>query len=223
LEVAAVLTCEQVREMDAAYALDALSEADAAAVRAHLVECAGHPELADLHAAAFALAYAVEERQPSPGLRERVLRSAGEGSRPERSRWQTRGWVLSAAAVALVVIGGALGVALLRSAGSEGEPFAKSFRTEDGIEVDVEADFGRPIAKLTFAHLEVPAEGDDYVVWAIRDGVWLSMGRFRPNDQGWWSGEFAFQLRRWDSLCVTTGQPIDPYTPHGEPLFIEPL
>jgi hypothetical protein len=223
--VAAVLTCEQVQELEAAFALGTLDGAEASAVLDHLESCDKHPGIPDLRAAVLALAFGAEEREPPAALRARVLTlAAPDGARGNRhAAWPVRRMVLGLAASVVVLLGAILAAVVISSSRDEADHYARSFTTEDGIEVRVEADFSRPVATVTFAHMQTLPEGEKYVVWAIRDGVWLSMGRFRPNESGWWSGEFAFQLREGDSLCVTQGEPIDPSIPHGQPLFIEPL
>jgi len=70
------LSCEQVDALLGAYALDALTAPEAADVAAHLETCVEHRQAADeLRQTVSLLALAVEEREPSPQLRDRVIAS----------------------------------------------------------------------------------------------------------------------------------------------------
>ena len=55
------MICDDVRELEAAYALDALGEDERAAVAAHLATCNDHPDLAHMRATVLALGHAAEE------------------------------------------------------------------------------------------------------------------------------------------------------------------
>lgn len=72
------MNCDEVRELLAAYALDALTAEESAAVREHLASCALHPELGELRATIEALAGTVDELEPPADLRARVLDVATE-------------------------------------------------------------------------------------------------------------------------------------------------
>lgn len=212
-----MLTCDQIHELEPGYAIGILSDVELGNLRDHLLTCERHPELAGLRAAAEALAYAVAEREPPARLRERVLADRGV-ARLGSSRGVPF-WLGSAAVV--VVIAAVVAVIAVTWPG-DGDVFVKSFTTHDDIEVELVADFSRASSTVTFAHLPALGPGQQYTTWAIRDGVWLSMGSFTANANGWWSGEFAFRMQPGDSLCLTSGDPSDQYS-RSEPLFIEPL
>jgi anti-sigma factor RsiW len=80
----------EIHDLTAAYALDALDEADAREYEAHLRDCARcRDELRDLSEAASALAYATPAPSPPPALRERILtdvRRDGSNVIPLRAR-----------------------------------------------------------------------------------------------------------------------------------------
>lgn len=71
------LSCDEVRELAAAYVLNGLNATDSAAVRAHLDgHWDAHPEFAELGAVAPALAYLTDPISPPPALKARVLAAA---------------------------------------------------------------------------------------------------------------------------------------------------
>lgn len=68
------LTHAEVDELLGAYALDALAESDRRRVEEHLADCEEHRRAAgELAAVTPRLALAVEEREPAPELRQRIL------------------------------------------------------------------------------------------------------------------------------------------------------
>ncbi len=127
------------------------------------------------------------------------------------------------AAVSAVIVALAAAATMSWTGGDQDEPVAKSFTTHGDIEVEPVADFTRARSIVTFAHLPALPPGQEYSTGAIRDGVWLKMGPFRANANGWWSGEFAFRMQPGDSLCLTGGAPTDSYQIALGPLFVEPL
>jgi anti-sigma-K factor RskA len=98
----------EIHDLTAAYALDALDEADAREYEAHLRDCRRcRDELRDLSEAASALAYATPAPSPPPALRERILtdvRRDGSNVVPLRTRrtlFATAGLAAVAACVAI--------------------------------------------------------------------------------------------------------------------------
>ncbi len=77
----ATLTCAQAEELLGAYALDALTAPEAMDVQAHVASCVEHRQAADeLRQTVSLLALAVDERDPSPELRDRVIESIRSAS-----------------------------------------------------------------------------------------------------------------------------------------------
>lgn len=71
------LTCDEVRELAAAYVLDALEADEAALVRSHLAAHPdGHPEIAELGAVIPALAEIVPIVEPPDSLKARIMDAA---------------------------------------------------------------------------------------------------------------------------------------------------
>jgi anti-sigma-K factor RskA len=71
------LTCDEVRELAAAFVLGALDPAEAAAVREHLSGCPeAHEEIAELGGVLPALAVSVPLVEPPSGLKARIMAAA---------------------------------------------------------------------------------------------------------------------------------------------------
>src|SRR4051812_4186679 len=99
------MNCSEVDDVLGAYALGAMSEADAQLVRDHMLTCRRHDaDLEELRGAARRIAASVEPVPPSPGLRSRVLAAIDaerESDRKTRDRdiraaprpiWTSPGW-----------------------------------------------------------------------------------------------------------------------------------
>lgn len=95
---------EELHDLVAPYALDALDEAERQAFERHLAECDRcRGQLAELQEAASALAYAAEGPEPPPALRERILEAARENGGARVVQLPKRRWLLPAAATAAAV------------------------------------------------------------------------------------------------------------------------
>jgi anti-sigma-K factor RskA len=71
------LSCDEVRDLAPAYVLGALERDEEAAVRDHLADCPeAHAEVTELGAVVPYLADAVEQIEPSPSLRDRIMAAA---------------------------------------------------------------------------------------------------------------------------------------------------
>ncbi|MGE0600377.1 MAG: zf-HC2 domain-containing protein [Dehalococcoidia bacterium] len=214
------MTCEQVRELEGAFALGALEPGEREEVAAHLEACGEHANISELRAAAMMLGASVEERQPPERLRARVLASAAGRSGPRRRltlvhRW----WYAAAASIVLVALGAVVMFATQDSGSSNKDLFVKEFVASD-VAVRFEAKFDDTYSRATFAGL---APREEYHLWVIRGEDWLSLGAFRANADGNWAGDFAFQARPGDSICLTVANPTPPSGPFGQPIFVEPI
>ena len=215
-------TCERFDELE--YALGLMDETEELAVAEHLLTCAQHSELAGLQSTGVALAFAGGEREPPIALRARVLGAVAQKNPESKGRFARRRLWVPAAAAAVLVLAFAAWVTLPLESGEDDALFVKAFHTDSAIDVEVLADFSQPSARITYAGLIALPAGHEYSAWVIRGEEWLKMGAFRPNEEGGWSGEFAFQLDPSDKLCLTSGPPLDNYGERrDEPLFIEPL
>ena len=96
------LTCDEVRELAAAFVLGALDPAEDAAVREHLSGCPeAHEEMAELGGVLPALAVSVPVVEPSSGLKARIMAAAAAdlAARGGEGRATTTGVVPAAPAV----------------------------------------------------------------------------------------------------------------------------
>ncbi len=116
------LTCDEVRDLAAAFVLDALEPDEADAVRAHLASCEdAHVEFAELASVVPALLEAVPTVEPPAELKGRIMAAAAEDVRVvpavpprptlvvpvPRSSGPAMSWVLGIAAVlAIALLGG---------------------------------------------------------------------------------------------------------------------
>jgi anti-sigma factor RsiW len=98
---------EELHDLVAPYALDALTDDERAAFERHLAECDQcRRQLAELQEAAAALAFA-ERREPPPELRDRILEAARENGKVvelPRRRWLFPATAVTAAAAAVAAI-----------------------------------------------------------------------------------------------------------------------
>ena len=105
---------EDLHELSALYALDALTGEDVARFESHLAECDQcQRELAGLQGAAASLAFAVEAPAPPPALRGRILdaaREEGQNVVPFPARRSVGVTVAAAIAIAASVAAVALGL-----------------------------------------------------------------------------------------------------------------
>lgn len=205
------MNCDEVRELLAAYALDALTEEERAAVREHLQDCALHPELVALRSAAEALAGTAEPAAPPPELRARVLALASppvasEHARvtpfPARSPWAS--FVPWAVAAVFAVIAFALGARTLQA-----PPAAPVLVHREGT-----ATTGPAHARLTYAAdtqlvvFEVdavapPPAGSEYQLWVVRGNTPVSLGVFSTTAEGHASVAARSALAAGEVIAVT--------------------
>jgi anti-sigma-K factor RskA len=153
-------THEDLHELTAAYALDALDADERGVYEEHLATCERcRAELRELGETAGVLALAAEGPAPSDGLRDRVLAAAREEGpanvvaiRPQRRRWYAAG-----AVAAVAVIGLAIGLSLaLSGGGSPSNKLAASVSVDNGV------------AELTVSGLPDAPAGKAYEIWVIQ-------------------------------------------------------
>jgi anti-sigma-K factor RskA len=148
-----------------------------------------------------------------------VLASAAD--RPHASNRRPWVWWYGAAAAIVIVVAGVIAATMLMSGGDEGsDVYVKEFETGSGVSVRFEVNFGETASRATFRGLE---SRENYHLWAIRGEDWLSIGTFRSNPEGRWSGDFEFQMRPGDAVCLTVAGESEHSGPFGEPIFIEDL
>ena len=156
------MTNDQLHDLSAAYALDALDDEERAAFEAHLRDCEDcRAEVASFGNTVETLAYANEGPAPPSGLRDRILQAAGEeppkvvALRPRRTRLYA-GIAVAAAACAALAIG--LSIGLSGGGGGGSSRLALSVSSSGAAQV-ASSGFG-----------PAPA-GKVYEVWLIKGGV----------------------------------------------------
>jgi anti-sigma-K factor RskA len=192
------LTCDEADALAGAWGLDALDADEAAAVAGHLETCdQPHAALRASAGAASLLPASLEPIEPSPALRDRLMRSIGadgEGApvieleaRRERPSWLPRALAGLAVAAALVLAVWNVGLrgeledrdaqlAELAAALSAGGP-AYGVSGEVGGGVLVTGEDG----PILVADLEPLGEGLVYALWLIGpDDVPVAVGTFEP-------------------------------------------
>jgi anti-sigma-K factor RskA len=171
---------QEIHDLTAAYALDALDESDARAYEEHLRDCARcREELRELSEVASALAYAAPAPAPPPALRERILdevRRNGSNVVPLRARRTFLATAGLAAVAACVAIGIGFWAFSLQDSLDEERAANQAAPLGDGRGRLVVGDDGSAVLIL----YGVPAapEGKDYEAWVARDGAVEPAGVF---------------------------------------------
>ncbi|HZQ65743.1 MAG TPA: anti-sigma factor [Gaiellaceae bacterium] len=162
------MTNEDVHELAAAYALDALAADERQAFESHLAGCGRcRAELASLREAVGALAFSTEGPAPPAALRERILVAAREeppkvvALRPRRTRLYV-GAAAAVAACAALAIGLWAGL----SGGGTGPKLALSVGPSGA-------------ARLAVSGFDPAPAGKVYEVWVIEGGKPAAAGLFR--------------------------------------------
>jgi anti-sigma-K factor RskA len=183
-----------MHELAAAYALDALDPGDEGAFEEHLAGCEDcRRELTSLQAAAAALAYDVEPREPPDLLERRVLRAA----RADRTHATLRErWALPAAGVAAAAAAVAIGLGVWATQLSHSldrertahdrdarvvailaQPGAKQIPTKGGSGLLVVSPTHKAV--LVANNLTPAGTGKTYEAWVVRGNAARPAGLFR--------------------------------------------
>ena len=218
-----------VRELTAAYALDALDAEDERAVEEHLGVCEQcREDVAAFTHTAAALAYAVDAPPPPPGLRDRILEAARDERsnvvplRPRRTPVVASVTVAAAAAVAAIALG-AWATSLSRSLDREREavavlsdPTAEQRRLAGAEGRLVVSRSGE--AALIVAGLPRAPRERTYQVWIVRDGSPVSAGLFDGDDTRDLV-MLAQPVRPGETVAVTVEREGGAQRPSRSPLF----
>jgi anti-sigma-K factor RskA len=187
---------EELHDLVAPYALDALEPGERELFERHLEECAScRAQLAEFQATASALAYA-ESTAPPPALRKRILEAARAENGAKVLQFPKRRWLfpataVAAAAAAVVAIGVGLWAASLSSEldreRSAGEASAQAIEllgqdarvvslanAEGGLLVTSGGD-----AALVVCDLEAAPSDRTYEAWVIQGETPRPAGLFR--------------------------------------------
>jgi anti-sigma-K factor RskA len=186
---------QTVRELTAAYALDALSREDEDAFESHLAHCpACREEVEAFQEVAAVLAHDVEPTPPPPALRERILdhaRSERPNVVPLRRRWVFPAAAAVAAAAACAAIGLGIWAASLhgrlgdeRAAVSTSDAVVSVLTAEDAQRVRVSGGNGSLVvapggqAVLVVDGLAAAPADKTYEAWVIENGKAKPAGTF---------------------------------------------
>jgi anti-sigma factor RsiW len=176
---------EEIHDLTAAYALDALDEGDARRYEEHLRECPRcREELQELSEVASALAYATPAPSPPPALRERILeevRRNGSKVVPLRARRTFFATAGVAAVAACVAIGLGFWALSLQDSLNDERAENRAAALGDGRGRLVVGDDRSAVLVL----YEVPAApaGKDYEAWVATDGAVEPAGVFEGGRQ----------------------------------------
>jgi anti-sigma factor RsiW len=153
-------TNEDLHELTAAYALDALGADERSAYEAHLADCERcRADLRDLGETVGALALASEGPAPPDALRDRVLvaaRQEGPSNVVSIGSGRHRRWYAVTAVAAAAAVGLAVGLSVaLSGGGSSSDKLAASVSVDGGV------------AELTVSGLPDAPAGKAYEIWVI--------------------------------------------------------
>jgi anti-sigma factor RsiW len=229
-------TANDIHDLVAPYALDALDDEERAEFERHLESCSRcRDQLRELQEGAAALAWAAEGPEPPAELRERILQEArGEGQvipfRPRR-RWLAPALGAAAAAAAVIaVVLGLWGVSLqndldhqqdLAAAQSEALQIVADQGAQtvplDGAEGSlVVARNGR--AALVVCGLGPAPSGETYMAWTIR-GTPSPAGAFDTTDESCTATALDHTVAPGVTVAVTRETNPNVKLPTTEPLF----
>ena len=182
---------DDVHDLVAAYAVDALDDSERAEYEAHLVDCAEcREELAQLSDAAASVAETVSVTPP-PELKERVMTAVATDSPAEVVPLDSRGrkplgWGLVAVAASIVVVSVGL---LVSNIGGQDQDISAVLGAPDAVEVDLDSNVGG--ARFVYSEslgqgvfngsdLDLPEEDRVYELWLIDEEGPTAAGAFRP-------------------------------------------
>jgi anti-sigma-K factor RskA len=191
---------EELHDLVAPYALDALDDDERTSFERHLVACDQcGAQLVDLQEATTALAYATEGPEPPRELRERILQAATQDNGARIIEFPRRRWLLPAvgaaaalAAVAAIAVG--LWAATLKSdldserSARRAEAKAIALLASDAERRPLSGGRGALLlasdgsAALVTCDLATAPEGKTYEAWVITTEVTRPAGLFRGGD-----------------------------------------
>jgi anti-sigma-K factor RskA len=233
-----MITCAEVDELLAAFALDALDDDERAEVEAHLATCDAHEHLAEMQAVALAFPGLTTPVEPPAALEDRIMASIttadpARGSpapaaptpaapAPARSAGGTApGWRWAAAiAAALAIIVAGAGMLALAFQDDGSTAIVHVYRDGDAW-FRAEGSGGESVAVVMDGLAQLP-DSQAYQLWAARDGEWHSVGVCNTDDEGWWHGDFDFALQPHDRLVLTIEPAPGSSSPTGQVILGQP-
>ena len=226
---------DEIHELTAPYALDALDEEETREYEEHLGRCARcREELASLQDAATTLAYAVDAPAPPPALRGRILAEIRDERAtvvPLRRRLPLVAAVSVAAAAVAVAIGLAIWASSLssrleseREARRDAELAASIISDPDAERIPLSGESGMLVvaptgrAALALSDLEPAPEGKTYEAWVVEAEEPTPAGTFQAGKE---RTVVALTRRVPDGavVAVTVERAGGVAEPTGRPLF----
>jgi anti-sigma-K factor RskA len=222
---------EEMHDLAAAYALDALDDIERRRFETHLAGCeACRREVAGFGDALGELA-SRSPAQPPPEMRDRVLARIEET--PQESRRPpvpgSRNLLMAAAAAVVAVVA----FAALLGGGVFDDPVDKVLAADDARQITLESDvvegavltFSPELGQGVFAAQQLPAVGPDetYELWLIDEDGPTPAGLFTPHEDG--SATVLVEGEVFPGL--TLGLTVEPVAgsdaPTGDILIAEPI
>ena len=229
-------TTNDIHDLVAPYALDALDAGERAEFEQHLADCERcSRELRELQDTAASLAWATTGPEPPPDLRGRILdRARGEAQVipfERRRRWLTPALGAVAAVAAVVAIGlGLWGASLSNELDQERDLSAAQERAleivgDRGAQVvALEGSDGSLVvarngrAALVVCGLGQAPSGETYVAWTIR-GTPSNAGAFDASDDGCTAAPLDHTVAPGVTVAVTRERDPTVQLPTTDPLF----
>jgi anti-sigma-K factor RskA len=172
------MDAEALHELSAAYALDALDDAEREVFEQHLAECGRcRADVAEFSSVSGSLAFAVEPASPPPALKERILAGA-RAERPNVVPLRPRSVYPAAAAAvaACAVVGlGLWNISLHDRLGSSGQAIQRVAVSGSANSFVV---YSRGSAGLVLSGVDPAPSGKTYEAWVIHGKTTSPAGLF---------------------------------------------
>jgi anti-sigma-K factor RskA len=236
------MNCAEAEELLGAYALEALPEEEARRVEDHLRTCAEHrAAAAELRRTSALLPLTVEEGNPSPELRARIIEAVkATPAEPVAAAREARGttvvplrriarfptWagrasrLAVAAAIALALgVGGLIGYQLGHSAQAQvaytfqGDPTAAP-----GAEARLVYFKDRKQAVVAVSGLPRLGSGQVYEMWLIKNGVPVDKG-ISTSETGDLAAQVSGDLSQFQQFAITI-EPGEQQLPTTKPILV---
>jgi len=211
------MNCDEVRDLLPAYVLGALDADELTAVEEHIRAGREHDdELVELRATVFALDRFGAELDLDTRVEQEPISSQAAATLP---RERLALWPAAAAAVLVLAVFG-LGWLVSDLTGDSDNSISIAVQASEGRELLLDGAGNSATVNVTMAGFEKLDEGQQYQVWAIREGTWLRIGVCNTNVDGWWHGDFDFTIRPAEQVAVTIEPEGGSPTPTSEPILI---
>jgi anti-sigma-K factor RskA len=232
----------EAEELLGAYALDALTGDDRQRLEEHFRSCEEHRDAAaELRRTVSMLALAVDDRDPSPGLRRRIMDAVSATSQPaavtpplsttppsatperrvaRRWRWSMRPARLAVAAALLLAL--AAGALIGRLTGPNATAVAYTFQGDATRAPTAQARLvyfkDQQAAVVAATGLPKLASGQVYEIWLIKDGVPVDEGIGSSTD-GELAARITGDVSQFQQFAITV-EPGEQRLPTTMPILI---